>query len=84
MPVMDGIEAAKLILESQAWLVQHGFDLPRVKIATVSAYTDELTRQRCIDAGITEYLTKPINAEELKTFFESVYGQVFKPLFESE
>ena len=45
MPVMDGIQAAKLILESQTRFIQQGIvnNLPRVKIAMVSAYNDEKT-----------------------------------------
>ena len=44
MPVMDGIESAKLILENQAKFVQQGFNLPPIKIGAVSAYNDEETK----------------------------------------
>lgn len=52
MPVMDGITSAKLILESQVKLLQEGFNLPQIKIVPVSAYSDEETRKKCLDAGM--------------------------------
>ena len=73
MPVMDGIESAKLILENQAKFVQQGFNLPPIKIAAVSAYNDEETKQKCIGVGVHDYLTKPVNVHTLRAIFETVY-----------
>ena len=60
MPVMDGIEATAAIRAEES----HG--RPHVPIVAITAYDD---RQRCIDAGMDGYLTKPYRPQEL---FETV------------
>ena len=56
MPVMDGLQATKLIRQREA---DKG---NRTPIVAVTAGAD---RQSCLDAGMNEYLTKPIRAERL-------------------
>lgn len=56
MPVMDGIEAAKHIRQSPQ---------PRPYTIAVSAAVQKSDKQRCQDAGIDSYLTKPILIDRL-------------------
>ncbi len=66
MPEMDGLEATGRIrsLHHQNKLARTSY-LPVTIIAcTAQAVGDD--RQRCIDAGMDHYLTKPIGREELK------------------
>jgi len=55
MPVMDGFEATKRILKMS----------PNAKIVALTAYSTEGFRSKCQEAGMLEFLTKPINEEKL-------------------
>ncbi len=57
MPEMDGIEAAKRIRER--W-----HDRP--KIIAITAYALEGDMDRCLKAGMDDYISKPIKIEELQ------------------
>ncbi len=61
MPYMDGIDATRVIREQ--W--SHG-----PKIVVVTALTLEKYREACLDAGADDFLTKPINIEDLKDAIE--------------
>lgn len=56
MPVMDGFEATRNIKE---------LDDPPIVIAMTAHSRDE-ERRRCLDAGMDDYLTKPICSKLLK------------------
>jgi CheY-like chemotaxis protein len=58
MPVMDGAEAARLIRALQ-------IDCRPAILALTADVTQE-QRQRCLEAGMEEYLTKPIRLQQLQ------------------
>lgn len=59
MPEMDGLEAARSIRRS--------FPAERQpKIIAITAYAMDGDRERCIEAGMDDYLSKPVNIEALK------------------
>lgn len=58
MPEMDGMQATRLI--RQRW---PGEDGPRIIAMTANVTTDD--RQACLEAGMNDYLPKPIRVEEL-------------------
>jgi signal transduction histidine kinase/CheY-like chemotaxis protein len=63
MPEMDGIEAAKNILERwPQW---------PLKIFAVTAYALQCDREKCIAAGMDDYISKPVKLEKLKEVLES-------------
>jgi len=66
MPVMDGITAAALIRE-----YERSAGKPRCAIIALTADTVYGTREKCIRAGMDDYLTKPID-------FDSLYGKLIK------
>ncbi len=58
MPEMDGLEAARRICQS--WLPPH-----RPYLVAMTANAMEGDRERCLDAGMDEYVSKPIRLQEL-------------------
>jgi PAS domain S-box-containing protein len=58
MPEMDGLEAARKIREK--W---HGGP----KIIAITAYALEGDRDRCLDVGMDDYISKPIQMDELRS-----------------
>jgi protein-histidine pros-kinase len=71
MPVMDGWEATRAIrdLESLGRLAE-GSRSP-LPVLAVTANAMEGDRERCLEAGMDEYLTKPIKPERLLAAIES-------------
>lgn len=58
MPDMDGIEATRFIRSNED-------RIGRVPIVAVTAFGHEEDRVRCFDAGVDEYMVKPIRIEVL-------------------
>lgn len=58
MPVMDGIEATKKLIE------KYGTSLPPVIAMTANVMTED--KERCFKAGMSDYIAKPIQVDELK------------------
>ena len=56
MPTMDGFEASRQI---------RSLDVPQPVIIAVTANALAGERQRCLDAGMDDYLSKPFQAEQL-------------------
>lgn len=58
MPEMDGLEAARNIRER--W-----HNVP--KIIAITAYALEGDRDRCLDVGMDDYISKPVQMDELRS-----------------
>ena len=69
MPVLDGLEATRRIREAER---QAG--LPRLPVVALTANSALEDRQRCADAGMDAFLSKPFTEEELKAVMASVTG----------
>ena len=57
MPEMDGLEATRRLRASQRW--------PKLPIIAMTAHALASERQRCLEAGMNDFLTKPIEPEQL-------------------
>ncbi len=60
MPGMDGFEVARKIRRGESSLCD-----PDIPILAVTALATEADRQRCMDAGMTGFCSKPVKAEVL-------------------
>ena len=59
MPHMDGLEATIAIRKSEK---QHGAHLP---IVALTAHAIKSDRRRCLEAGMDDYISKPIDTDKL-------------------
>ena len=69
MPEMDGYEAARRIRKQWAG---RGDQAARPRIVAVTGSAMAGDRERCLEAGMDDYITKPIRVEELKAVLESI------------
>ena len=60
MPEMSGVEAAEIIRATEI-----RESLPRTPIVAMTANAMDEDRERCVAAGMDDYLSKPINADKL-------------------
>jgi PAS domain S-box-containing protein len=67
MPEMDGLEATKAIRARESRAGTH------VPIVAMTAHAMKDDRDRCLAAGMDEYIAKPVRAKHL---FETIYGVV--------
>ncbi len=67
MPVMDGYEATKRIRKNEEQLKAHS---ERVPIIAVTAHAMKGYRERCLEAGMDDYIAKPLGRKELLAVVE--------------
>ncbi len=66
MPEMDGYEAIKIIRNSEG--------INDVPVIAVTAQAMPEDRQKCLDAGAQDYVSKPINVDVLLSSIEKILG----------
>jgi CheY-like chemotaxis protein/HPt (histidine-containing phosphotransfer) domain-containing protein len=60
MPVMDGCECTRIIRDASSSVLDHN-----VPVLAMTAHAQTSDRKRCMDAGMNDYLAKPISVKEL-------------------
>jgi CheY-like chemotaxis protein len=87
MPEMDGFEATKQIRKAEAKMLRANENDPadsgRVPIIALTAHALEGDRKKCLQAGMDDYITKPVEASALIAAWEKWLlprGEVRSPL----
>lgn len=75
MPEMDGIEATKFIRADRS-----GEFNPKIPIVAVTAYAFAEDRERCYNAGMNDFIPKPINYDKLQSVLDSIVRKKFKSI----
>jgi two-component system, sensor histidine kinase len=65
MPEMDGYKATSIIRDKNSAVLNH--DIP---IIAMTAHTMKGDREKCLDAGMDDYIAKPIQREKLKIILD--------------
>ncbi len=71
MPEMDGIEATRTIRGQESSVLNHD-----VYIIAMTAHAMKQDMERCLEAGMNDYVTKPIQKKELKEAIERCGNRV--------
>lgn len=66
MPVMDGYEATRRIRERE-----NKENLPRIPIIALTANALQSDREKCLAAGMDDYISKPFNANDMNKTLQS-------------
>jgi PAS domain S-box-containing protein len=67
MPNVDGFEATRLIREKEKELGTH------IPIIAMTAYAMQGDREKCIEAGMDYYVSKPVNAHRLQETLNAIF-----------
>lgn len=74
MPEMDGVEATRVIQATwQEWASE------RPRIVAMTAHDDDEARKLCEDAGMDDYITKPMRAEALSQMLKRAEAVLSMP-----
>jgi len=66
MPVMDGLEATRLLRQME---YNDAYHVPPIVALTANAMKGD--KERCFDAGMSDYLSKPIRKDEIETCLDT-------------
>jgi two-component system, cell cycle response regulator len=66
MPRMDGIEVLQKIISDEA--------TSKIPVIMLTAKTDKADRQISLEMGATDFITKPVNIDELLSKINSILG----------
>ena len=74
MPEMDGYEATAAIRKAGSEEREAQNDISRIPIIAMTANAMKGDREKCLDAGMDDYISKPVNATKLKEAIDK-WGQ---------
>ena len=76
MPEMDGLTATRAIRERQKDAAAHPNYNSRILIIAMTAHAQQSDRERCVAAGMDDYLPKPIRPADVRGMIERWAPQI--------
>jgi CheY-like chemotaxis protein len=73
MPLMDGLETTQHIRNPDSTVIDH--DIP---VIAMTAHAMKGDKEQCLDAGMNDYISKPISAEQLFFLMEKWSSIILK------
>jgi CheY-like chemotaxis protein len=73
MPEMDGLEATRVIRLPSSKILD-----PEVPIIALTAGAIKGDREKCIDAGMNDYLSKPVNPDKLFKMIDKWTSKIYE------
>ncbi len=70
MPIMDGLEATSIIREIEKGTGKH------IPIIGITAYAVKADKEKCVSAGMDDYMSKPFVKEEFYRMIEKYTGNI--------
>jgi CheY-like chemotaxis protein len=70
MPEMDGLEATRVIRDRQQQRAQYPNYKSSVIIVAMTASAMQGDREKCLSAGMDDYIAKPVRLEDVRTMVE--------------
>ncbi len=71
MPILDGYEATKIIRQGKEQILD-----PKIKIIAITANALESDREKCIEAGVDDYIAKPFKTSILYQSLENIFKDI--------
>ena len=81
MPVLGGFEATRAIRareQRRSWAFADSWDATPIIALTAHAMSGD--RERCLEAGMDDYLTKPLRSDKLNAILDRVEAGEFDPM----
>jgi len=72
MPIMDGYEAT--------WAIRNQLKLVELPIIALTASTSSVVREKCIRAGMDDYISKPIDIQELMEKIDKIINPILQQI----
>ncbi len=69
MPEMDGLEASKILRAEESGTNR------RIPIIAVTAHAMKGDRERCLEMGMDDYISKPIRIKEIAAKLAAIFGE---------
>ena len=70
MPEMDGIEATRRIRKNEKIMYSSSIHHSSIPIIAMTTHVMQGDRERCLKAGMNDYISKPVNPEALAEILE--------------